>query len=65
MVGQFKNGPYIIEDVILDLEHDELNKYKEGIIQAIYQVNDPIKSPIKKITERQGDVSNASIVNHQ
>ncbi|QUI24543.1 hypothetical protein HZI73_20540 [Vallitalea pronyensis] len=49
VMGQFKYGPYIIEDVILELDDDEWHYYKEGILQAVHQVNDPIKSPIKKI----------------
>ena len=45
VLGKFKSGPYIIEDVKVD------NYYisrKDEIIEAIYTVNDRAKSPIKR-----------------
>lgn len=47
VVGKFKNGPYIVDDVILDLPDNEKIERKAEIINAIYRVNDPERSPLK------------------
>lgn len=39
MVGKFKYGPYILEDVVLDLPAGEAADRKEEIIAKIYEVN--------------------------
>lgn len=44
VLGHFKNGPYIIEDVIVDPGYETR---KDAIIQAVYYVNSREKSPIK------------------
>lgn len=48
VVGKFKNGPYIIEDIILNIPNDEKQIRKDEIIKSVYQVNNPEYSPIKK-----------------
>jgi len=44
VLGYFKNGPYIIEDVIVDPGYEAR---RDAIIDAIYYVNNREKSPIK------------------
>lgn len=39
VVGKFKYGPYILEDVLLDLPNDIENAYHDEIIEVIYSVN--------------------------
>jgi len=46
--GKFKNGPYIIEDIVLDLSDDERQSRKDEIIEAVYGVNNREHSPIKR-----------------
>ncbi len=48
VAGKFKNGPYIIEDIVLDLSEDDKQKRKDEIIEAVYQVNNRKLSPIKQ-----------------
>lgn len=50
VLGHFKNGPYIIEDVIVD---PGLEASKDAIIQAIYRVNSRDDSPIKRYMGRE------------
>lgn len=46
--GFFKNGPFIIEDVVLDLENSEAEQRKAEILEAVRMVNDPDESPVKR-----------------
>jgi len=48
VVGKFKNGPYVLEDVILDLPNNEKVELKAKITEAVYRVNDPERSPLKR-----------------
>lgn len=45
VLGHFKNGPYVIEDVVLD---PGFEKNQDKIAEAIYLVNNRDKSPIKR-----------------
>jgi hypothetical protein len=45
VLGHFKNGPYIIEDVIVD---PGFEASKDVIIEAVYRVNSREKSPLKR-----------------
>jgi len=42
VLGQFKYGPNIIEDVIIDLTDSEKEKRKEEIMEAVYKVNNHV-----------------------
>lgn len=44
--GHFKNGPYVLEDVHVDLPPEEIQERKEEITAAVYEVNDREKSPL-------------------
>jgi len=48
VTGRFKFGPYIIEDIVLDLQEKDKNMRKEEIIKAVYGVFDSHESPIKR-----------------
>ena len=48
VIGKFKNGPYILEDIALDLPDDEKISRKAEILAAVYQVNSRENSPLKK-----------------
>ncbi len=48
VMGRFKFGPHVIEDIALDLTEEELNNRRDEIIKAISSVFDPINSPIKR-----------------
>jgi len=48
VVGKIKNGPFILEDIVLDLSIDKIGLYKDAIIEAVYMVNSHEHSPIKK-----------------
>ncbi|MFV0401777.1 MAG: hypothetical protein ACK5LX_14340 [Oscillospiraceae bacterium] len=39
VIGKFKYGPYILEDVLLDLPEEEAAARKEEIITEIYRIN--------------------------
>ena len=39
VTGHFKYGPYILEDISLDLETEEADERKEQILDAVYAVN--------------------------
>ena len=45
VLGHFKNGPYIIEDVFVDPGYEDR---KDAIIEAVYCVNSRKRSPIKR-----------------
>ncbi len=48
VVGAFKQGPFVLEDVILTLPDGEKTRRREAIVQAIYKVNDPERSPLRR-----------------
>ena len=47
LVGKFKYGPHILEDVLLDLPEDEIQDRKEEILDAIYTVYNRADSPLR------------------
>ncbi len=53
VVGRFKNGPFVLEDVILDMSGDEASSRRTEIIEAVYAVNSSEHSPLKRY---HGDV---------
>lgn len=46
VAGKFKYGPYIIEDIVLDLPEEERQSRKDEILNAVYAVNGREGSPI-------------------
>lgn len=48
VMGRFKFGPHVIEDIVLDLSDEEKECRKGEIIEAIYEIFDPQCSPIKR-----------------
>ncbi|MDE7279118.1 MAG: hypothetical protein K2N26_05270, partial [Oscillospiraceae bacterium] len=50
VVGHFRNGPYDLEDVILDLSAEEAESRKTEILDAVYKVNYG-----KSVTNYQGE----------
>lgn len=46
--GKFKNGPYFIEDIVLDESFDAKVQRKSEIIEAVYRVNSREHSPIQR-----------------
>jgi len=48
LCGNFKFGPAILEDVVLDLPDDEKISRKEEILDAIYEHHDREASPLKR-----------------
>jgi hypothetical protein len=48
LCGNFKFGPAILEDVILDLSDDEKIPRKDEILNAVYEHHDREASPLKK-----------------
>lgn len=48
VMGKFKNGPYQIEDILLDLDPEAAERRRDEILQAVYRVNDPRYSPVKR-----------------
>jgi len=46
VVGFSKDGPFIIEDTVLDLEDTEADNRKQGILEAVKFVNSTAFSPI-------------------
>jgi hypothetical protein len=48
VVGRFKFGPHVIEDIIIDLEADERINRREEILEAVYEVFDRESSPAKR-----------------
>ncbi len=48
VVGAFKQGPFVLEDVLLTLPDDEKTRRREEIAQAIYEINDPERSPLRR-----------------
>lgn len=54
VVGHFRNGPYDLNDVVLDLPADEASERREEILCAVRSVNFG-KSPERFFGERQGE----------
>ena len=48
VVGRFKFGPHVIEDIVLDLDETEKIRRRDEIIESIYEVFDSEGSPIKR-----------------
>lgn len=48
VVGHLKNGPYILEDIILHLPKEEAADRKDEILEAVYAVNSGKGNPIKR-----------------
>ena len=46
--GHFKNGPYLLEDVRLDLPDDVIFRRRDEVIEAVYRVNDRELSPLPR-----------------
>ena len=46
--GHFKNGPYVVEDVVPDLPEDERARRKPEILEAVYAVNSREHSPVRR-----------------
>lgn len=53
VVGRFKFGPHVIEDILLDLPEEEKENQREEILQAVYGVFDRANSPIKNYDGRK------------
>jgi len=48
VLGHFKNGPYIIENITLNMSENDILLRKNEIIEAVYRVNNREYSPIKR-----------------
>lgn len=48
VMGKFKFGPHIIEDIVLDLTEKDARRRKAEILEAVSQVFDPNESPVKR-----------------
>jgi hypothetical protein len=48
VVGRFKFGPHVLEDIIVDLEVKERMSRREEILEAVYEVFDREDSPAKR-----------------
>lgn len=44
VMGKFKFGPHVIEDIVLDLPEKERNDRRNEILEAVYSVFDPVAS---------------------
>jgi hypothetical protein len=56
VVGKFKFGPHVIEDVILDLPESEKRDHHAEIVKAVYEVFDREKSPIRRYDGKEGTI---------
>lgn len=52
VLGFFKQGPFILTDVVLDIPEDEAAKRKEEILEAVYDVNSSKSRPVGKYMGR-------------
>ena len=52
LCGNFKFGPAILEDIVLDLPDDEKISRKEEIFDAVYEHHDREASPLKRYCGR-------------
>lgn len=48
VMGRFKFGPHVIEDIVLDLSEVDKECRKNEIIEAVQEIFNPITSPIKR-----------------
>ncbi len=48
VIGKFKNGPFIIEDIVLDISDDAKQDRQSEIIAAVYRMNSSEHSPIQR-----------------
>jgi hypothetical protein len=48
VIGHFKYGPYVIEDIVLDLSDEQACERKDEILAAVYCVNSRQNSPTGK-----------------
>ena len=48
MLGRFHNGPYGLEDVVLDLPLGEALRRREQVLAAVERVSDPAVSPLRR-----------------
>jgi len=48
VVGRFKFGPHLIEDIVLDLPEEEKVRRRDEILEAVYKVFDQANSPVKR-----------------
>lgn len=48
VLGNFHNGPFDVEDVILDLSGEEARERREEVIEAVRKVNASELSPLKR-----------------
>jgi hypothetical protein len=48
VVGRFKFGPHVIEDIVLDIDETEKIRRREEILVAVYEVFDREDSPVKR-----------------
>jgi len=53
VMGHFKNGPYIIEDIVLDIPKNEVEQRNDEIIEAVYRINNCEYSPIKRFMGKE------------
>lgn len=53
VVGKFKFGPHVIEDVILDLSEEEKAARQEEIVEAVYEEFDRYHSPILRFNGKE------------
>ena len=47
VLGKFKNGPFVLEDIVLHLPEDEKNRRKVQILEAVYRANGSTR-PLKR-----------------
>ena len=48
VLGHFKNGPYLLEDVVLDGMDENFAGRREEILDAVYRVNSQEASPLRR-----------------
>ena len=48
VLGHFKNGPYLLEDVVLDGMDENFAGRREEILDAVYRVNSREASPLRR-----------------
>ncbi|MCC8022356.1 MAG: hypothetical protein LIO46_01015, partial [Clostridiales bacterium] len=52
VTGDFKQGPSVVEDVVLDLPETQCRARREEVLAAVRRVNDPVLSPVKRYCSR-------------
>lgn len=53
VVGRFKFGPHILEDIILDLSEEEQERRRNEIMEAVYRVFDKEASPVQRYNSKK------------